>query len=154
MKTTNAMQFGSLVHKLLLQPESFGDYFSPKNKSGNFADLSASDILSSVIPLYDDGAETTAIVGSFDANSKGLYDLQGNVSEWVHDFYEIKFNLNDETEIDPMGPKTGEFKTIRGSSWRDSDISTLRPTYRDMGNNPSDDVGFRIARYIKPTAKK
>ncbi|MCH9843392.1 MAG: PEGA domain-containing protein [Gammaproteobacteria bacterium] len=138
----------------VIQPESFGDYFSTKNKSGNFADLSASDILSSVIPLYDDGAETTAVVGSFDANSKGLYDLQGNVSEWVHDFYEIKFNLNDETEIDPMGPKTGEFKTIRGSSWRDSDISTLRPTYRDMGNNPSDDVGFRIARYIKPVAKK
>jgi formylglycine-generating enzyme required for sulfatase activity len=134
--------------------ESFGDYFSPKNKSGNFADLSASDILSTVIPLYDDGAETTAIVGSFDANSKGLYDLQGNVSEWVHDFYEIKFNLNDKTEIDPMGPKTGEFKTIRGSSWRDSDISTLRPTYRDMANDPSDDVGFRIARYIKPVDKK
>jgi hypothetical protein len=53
-----------------------------------------------------------------------------------------------------MGPKTGEFKTIRGSSWRDSDISTLRPTYRDMANDPSDDVGFRIARYIKPVDKK
>ena len=144
----------SRLQETIIQPESFGDYFPPKNKSGNFADVSASNILSSVIPLYNDGAATTAIVGSFDANEKGLYDLQGNVSEWVHDFYEIKFNLNDKTEIDPMGPKTGEFKTIRGSSWRDSDISSLRPTYRDMGNNPSDDVGFRIARYIEPIAKK
>ena len=93
-------------------------------------------------------------MGSFTPNEKGLYDLQGNVAEWVNDFYEIKFNLNNKTELDPLGPVNGELRTIRGSSWRDSDITELRMTYRDMGNDPRDDVGFRIARYIKPTTKK
>ena len=134
--------------------ESLQQYLPPKNKSGNFADISAADILGSTIPLYDDGNPTTAAVGSFTPNEKGLYDLQGNVAEWVNDFYEIKFNLNNKTELDPLGPVNGELRTIRGSSWRDSDITELRMTYRDMGNDPRDDVGFRIARYIKPTTKK
>lgn len=136
------------------ESESLQQYLPPKNKSGNFADISAADILGSTIPLYDDGNPTTAAVGSFTPNEKGLYDLQGNVAEWINDFYEIKFNLNNKTELDPLGPVNGELRTIRGSSWRDSDITELRMTYRDMGNDPRDDVGFRIARYIKPTTKK
>ena len=118
------------------------------------ADESTKQVLSNFIDDYSDGFAERSPIGSFKSNQNGFNDLTGNLSEWVNDFYEIKFNLNDKTEIDPMGPKTGEFKTIRGSSWRDSDISTLRPTYRDMANDPSDDVGFRIARYIKPVDKK
>ncbi|MAD58173.1 MAG: hypothetical protein CMK44_06325 [Porticoccus sp.] len=139
---------------IAVESETLFTGYPPKNKSGNFADKSASDILSSVIPLFDDGYPTTSIVGSFDENEKGLYDLQGNVSEWVNDFYEIKFNLSGTAEIDPMGPKSGKFKTIRGSSWRDSSLSSLRLTFRDMANSPTDDVGFRIARFIQPIVKK
>jgi len=144
----------SRPNKIGSQSESLQQYLPPKNKSGNFADISAADILGSTIPLYDDGYPTTAVVGSFTPSEKGLYDLKGNVSEWVNDFYEIKFNFSNKTELDPMGPVNGELRTIRGSSWRDSGITELRATYRDMGNDPQDDVGFRIARYIKPTTKK
>lgn len=119
------------------------------NKNGNIADISAAGILGETLPLYDDGYPTTATVGSFNPNQKGLYDLQGNAAEWVNDYYGIRFNLNNKIEVDPMGPEKAELKTIRGSSWRQSDITQLRLSFRDTGIGPRDDVGFRVARYVK-----
>ncbi|MEJ6613074.1 MAG: PEGA domain-containing protein [Porticoccus sp.] len=136
------------------QSENLHNNFPPKDKSGNFADISAANILESVIPLYSDGHPTTATVGSFSANKKGLYDLDGNVAEWVNDYYGIRFNLGSAAEIDPMGSNEGELRVIRGASWRHSDITQLRLSFRDTGNSARDDVGFRIARYIEPANKK
>ena len=136
------------------QSENLHNNFPPKDKSGNFADISAANILESVIPVYNDGHSTTATVGSFNPNKKGLYDLDGNVAEWVNDYYGIRFNLGNTAEIDPMGPNEGELRVIRGGSWRHSDIAQLRLSFRDTGNSARDDVGFRVARYIKSKDKK
>ena len=136
------------------QSENLHNNFPPKGKSGNFADISATNILESVIPNYNDGHSTTATVGSFSPNKKGLYDLDGNVAEWVNDYYGIRFNLGNTVEIDPMGPNEGELRVIRGGSWRHSDIAQLRPSFRDTGNSARDDVGFRVARYVESKDKK
>ena len=69
----------------------WGVAWPPPAKIGNFADITA-DRDGSVpsdrtIPGYDDGFPFTAPVGSFPANSYGLFDLSGNVQEWVEDDY-------------------------------------------------------------------
>jgi formylglycine-generating enzyme required for sulfatase activity len=87
-------------------------------------------------------------VGSFPPNEKGLYDLAGNVAEYVNDYYGIEFSLGMKADKDPTGPEKGESHIIRGASWRHSNITELRLSFRDYGNDPRDDVGFRVARYV------
>lgn len=127
----------------------WGSGFPPKGKSGNFADTSAAKIVGRIIASYHDGFPVSAPVGSFAANEKGLYDLGGNVSEWVHDYYGIEFSLSTKADQDPTGPEKGDNRVIRGASWRRGDITSLRLSFRDYGKEPRDDVGFRIARYVE-----
>lgn len=126
----------------------WGSSFPPRNKSGNFADVSAAKLIGRVIVSYNDGHIVSAPVGSFPPNEKGLYDLAGNVAEYVNDYYGIEFSLGMKADKDPTGPEKGESHIIRGASWRHSNITELRLSFRDYGNDPRDDVGFRVARYV------
>ncbi len=126
----------------------WGEQLPPPEKSGNFADRSASTFLGQYMTDYDDGFLSSAAVGSFNPNAKGLYDLAGNVSEWVHDIYGAVGTLSSVKEVDPLGPDEGRFRTIKGSSWAHSAITELRLSYRDFGEEARNDLGFRIARYL------
>ncbi len=90
----------------------------------------------------------TAAVASFRPNEKGLYDMGGNVAEWVLDVYSIP-SADGSTQVDPTGPQSGDNYVIRGASWSLSKIAELRLSYRDYGQAGRDDVGFRIARYAE-----
>ena len=127
----------------------WGDNYPPASVSGNYADKSGSKILGKVLAGYDDRFVASAPVASFAANGKGLYDLGNNVSEWIHDFYGVELGLSLKRETDPLGPDKGEYRVLRGASWRDSDITELRLSYRDYGLDARDDIGFRIARYAE-----
>jgi formylglycine-generating enzyme required for sulfatase activity/archaellum component FlaG (FlaF/FlaG flagellin family) len=120
--------------------------YPPQGRPGNFADQSAKKSLKNVIPNYDDGFVVAAPVGSFPPNLRGIYDMGGNVAEWVHDFYVAAPSGNN---IDPLGPNSGLQHVIRGSSWAHGTNTELRLSYRDHGSDPRDDVGFRIARYAR-----
>ena len=85
----------------------------------------------------------------FPPDGLGLYNMGGNVAEWIHDIYSINPATASGLETDPLGPEEGGLHVIRGSSWMDSSISELRLTYRDYGNDSRPDVGFRIARYAE-----
>ncbi len=117
--------------------------------SGNYADLSADEILSNSLSGYDDRFPTTAPVESFRPNSIGLFNLGGNVAEWIHDVYMIYPSGAGRVERDPTGPPNGELHVIRGSSWMDSSVSELRLSFRDYGRKGRPDVGFRVARYLE-----
>jgi formylglycine-generating enzyme required for sulfatase activity len=65
----------------------WGGQWPPPAKSGNLADLSSDFAVNRQIEFYNDGFPKTAPVGSFPPNDLGLYDLCGNVQEWVADDY-------------------------------------------------------------------
>ena len=125
---------------------SWGNGLPIPTGAGNFGDASAEAALRGALPGYRDGHPATAPVGSFQANQIGLFNLGGNVAEWVHDFYTLAPSGPGEVSIDPLGPPTGSEHVIRGASWMDTAVTELRLTYRDHGTRPRPDLGFRIAR--------
>jgi formylglycine-generating enzyme required for sulfatase activity len=118
----------------------------PPDRHGNYADRSAAHLVGRTIFGYNDNHIVSAPVGTFPASPIGIYDLSGNVAEWTHDFYEIP---DDQPVTDPLGPTSGEYHVIRGSSWMHGTITELRLSFRDYGSDGRQDVGFRIARYAE-----
>ena len=123
--------------------------FPPRGKSGNYADESASAVLPVVIKGYNDTFAVSAPVASFPKNPGGFFDLDGNVSEWCHDYYTPYTSPAGEVEIDPTGPESGTHHVVRGASWGDGSITELRLSYRGYSREKRDDIGFRIARYAR-----
>lgn len=126
----------------------WGDTFPPTSKSGNYADRSAAGIVGSILGGYQDGFAVSAPVGSFPPNGKGLFDMGGNVAEWVHDFYDIQVGQK-AILTDPLGPLAGKHHVIRGAGWAHGTLMELRLSFRDYDLKGRDNVGFRIARYLE-----
>lgn len=121
----------------------------PVENSGNFADSSASGFLGKIVVGYNDRHASSAEVGKFTPNSKGLFDMGGNVAEWVHDFYDIQLDAANKAPVDPLGPETGKFHVVKGSSWAHGTVTELRLSYRDYYAKKRNDIGFRVARYLE-----
>lgn len=127
----------------------WGNAMPPPAKAGNYADSSATGLVPYTLAPYRDGYPASAPVASFKPNTLGFYDLGGNVAEWVHDHYEVYLDSLDQVAVDPIGPREGAFHVIRGSSWMHASITELRLSFRDYGDEPRADLGFRIARYAE-----
>ena len=89
-----------------------------------------------------------AVVGSYPPNGYGLYDMAGNMWEWVWDWYQENYYGSLSTWSNPTGPDTGQYRMRRGGSWNGGIDLYARITLREE-HSPSDssgDVGFRCAR--------
>jgi len=93
------------------------------------------------------GASGPTKVGSYPPNGFGLFDMVGNVNEWVADFYKRTY-YSVTREANPRGPESGPYRVIRGASWSETDERILAVHYRnytDPGHR-SNVIGFRCAR--------
>lgn len=132
----------------LTQKYSWGNEEQPRPVE-NIAGVEASGIINFYLESLQDRFVVSAPVGSFPANHRGLNDINGNASEWIHDWYAPQPYPDDQIQIDPLGPDIGEFHVIRGANWARGYLPQLRLAYRDFGATARDDVGFRVARYAK-----
>ena len=124
----------------------WGDDYVVDARSGNIADSSAANLARRHIGDYSDGFERKGPVGISSSGSV-VFDMSGNVAEWVHDFYILE-NFGDEFSLDYVGPPLGTGHTVKGSSYLSSRWEELRATYRDSLGGSREDVGFRVARYV------
>ncbi|MFZ5903220.1 MAG: SUMF1/EgtB/PvdO family nonheme iron enzyme [Chloroflexota bacterium] len=96
---------------------------------------------------YDDGYADTAPVDAYPSGASvyGIFNLAGNVWEWVADWYDSSYYANSPYE-NPPGPSSGEYRAARGGSWS-GDGDVLRPAGRGRGvpSYSDDALGFRCA---------
>lgn len=92
------------------------------------------------------GTEGTKPVGGYLPNGYGLYDMAGNVVEWIYDIYDKDY-YRESPYKNPQGPEKGKFRVIRGGGWH-SGPSCNTVFYRNAlpANWVDFNVGFRCAK--------
>ncbi len=98
------------------------------------------------------GYDTLTNVGQFELGKtpNGVYDLAGNLWEWVADWYDATYYQFSPRES-PSGPSAGPLRVLRGGAWN-NDAKAIRSANR-AGYAPDarrNDVGFRCAKDAAP----
>ncbi len=115
----------------------WGTSWPPSSGAGNYKDMTVRRLSKSpqrwIVEGYEDGFLKTSPVGQFNPNKLGLYDISGNVWEYVQDSY--------------SGSKPTRYSTVmRGGSWADYTRENLMTSTRvpTTVERKSDQCGFRI----------
>ncbi len=128
--TTTPFSFGDYVHNS--DANCYNAYGYNNDASGNWVNGS------------DAYLRKTVTVTQYSANDYGLYNMHGNVAEWVWDWYS---EYDSKTSADPTGSESGNAKVVRGGGWNDHP-KHIRSAYR--GAQPADvglySIGIRPVR--------
>jgi formylglycine-generating enzyme required for sulfatase activity len=104
---------------------------------------SGSNNIDDVAWYEENSGDKTHPVGTKPANELGIYDMTGNVWEWVNDRYG---GYSSGSQTNPVGPSSGSYRVLRGGSW-DFGARSARVSFcnrREPGHR-SGSLGFRLA---------
>lgn len=113
----------------------WGDKFKCEYANGSYCVGDTTEV-----GIYEDGKSTY-----------GLYDMTGNVQEWVADWYSADYYSISPSK-NPQGPSLSESKVVRGGSWMyegSGEYSAMRRNWWPTMNLGSD-LGFRCVRDVNP----
>ncbi len=114
----------------------------PGDRDCNFGD--GNPKLPESLTTVSDGYEYVSPVRAFPPNGYGLYDMGGNVMQWVGDWYERNYYENSPLE-DPKGPNTGTGRVNKGGNWYSSPAD-CRCAFRGFSGPSMNfwNLGFRV----------
>ena len=91
----------------------------------------------------------TSQVGSYSlgVSPYSVFDMAGNVWEWVQDWYQIPYYASLSAWSNPLGPNSGDGRVLRGGSWASTE-GFMRSAHRNSfdASETNDGIGFRCAR--------
>jgi formylglycine-generating enzyme required for sulfatase activity len=116
-------------------------------RAGTTTDYSIGAGLLENYAVYEsaDSRSGPKLVGQKKANPWGLYDMHGNIGEWVQDLYGKDYYASS-SDNDPRGPASGSNRVIRGGNWY-LYAKNSRSAAR-LGETPvlkNEFIGFRLA---------
>jgi formylglycine-generating enzyme required for sulfatase activity len=139
--------------KRLNEREGQGKYRLPTEAEWEYAARAGSSTSAGNGPLEQyawcaqNAASTTHAVGQLKPNAWGLYDMFGNVWEWVQDWWG---QYQKEMVTDPQGPQAGSLKIFRGGAWNQPPAACQPahryydgPTFKHLA------IGFRLVREVQ-----
>jgi len=113
--------------------------------TGQLSGTNADSLLGNIAWFGSNSNGQTRPVGGKRGNGFGLYDMSGNVWEWVNDWYG---NYSAGAQTNPQGPLSGSNRVLRGGCWLDNSVNCRASTrsFSVPGNGSSVVIGFRVAR--------
>ncbi len=130
-----------------LPSEAEWEYACRAGTTTAFNNGSSDDATVGTIAWYNvNSGSQTHVVGGKAANALGLFDMSGNVWEWVNDWYDGSY-YSVSPSTNPLGPVSGTYRVLRGGSWS-FNSRIVRSSYRDSYTPVSTGygIGFRVAR--------
>jgi formylglycine-generating enzyme required for sulfatase activity len=99
---------------------------------------------------YYTGANRGGYPTATNASPAGVFDLVGNVWDWVFDYYDpAGYDVGEEPRVDPAGVELSEYRAVRGGAWntRSEDLYLYNRGRFEPGRT-SFSIGFRAVRTI------
>lgn len=133
---------GSLVR---LPTEAEWEYAARTGgKEHTWAGLNNESFLDDYAWYVKNAGSRTHPVGLKKANALGLYDMSGNVWEWVSDTYDEQYYSYSSVK-NPVGPPKGPYRVLRGGSWlHDSNSARTSNRGRVAADYSGPGLGFRV----------
>jgi formylglycine-generating enzyme required for sulfatase activity len=132
-----------------LLSEAEWEYAARAGSTGKYAFGETLDARQAKFSAGKQGVGETAEVGSFPPNDWGLFDMHGNVWEWVEDCYFPNYVAAPTNGSPRSGLNCGSARVLRGGSW-DYTAEDLRSAvrYRLPSFYRVNEIGFRVAREL------
>ncbi len=131
----------------------WGDDAEGACRFGNTADLAAHRLYHGLKTVdCDDGYAATSPVGSFPPNGFGLYDMAGNVFQWIQDCYHPNYSGAPTNGSAWLSGDCGEHVIRGGSLGHVPRLMRSAYRFKDSTDHRSVFLGFRVAKDVEPAA--
>ena len=142
----NSVQYLDTAKGYRLPTEAEWEFAARGGNKSKGTYFSGSDALNDVAWFKGNSNDSPQMVAQKKANELGLFDMTGNMWEWVWDWYDGGY-YKSSSSVNPYGPESGNYKVMRGGAfYNDGNYSTVYTRQNAAPVFKQNSVGFRVAR--------